>query len=146
MYKILFSILGPLALLFIAYMYGINRGVEKERQKWEIANVDTLVKNNENLENIIYKKDGEFFLTHSQDVNTGEEIETRTNKVTERILVPVETIVRVEVPVDCNIDDININYDTLRLFNSWSKGTNLEQKPDVTTTSNVPLVGSYPVQ
>ena len=129
-----------------AFFYGIDDGKKKERLKWEIANVEVLIQSNDNLAEVLKEKDGEFILAQEREADVTKDIGVKTNTITERIItVPVERVVTVEVPAECDSDNINISYDTIRLLNSWSEGDRLRDSIEESTTSDVPLVGASKV-
>lgn len=139
----LITALGGVIMSGVVGFVAHGKGKEAERLVWQTANVETLIGTNKNLSKILEKQDGEFFMAQKRDADAGQSIGTKTERVRTQIVeVPVTEYVEIEVPAQCDVTDVNINYRTIELLNSWSTGDSLEKGSGNTTTRDVPLVGS----
>ena len=126
------------------FAYGTGKKVE--RSYWQEAEIEEIAAHNKGLSDHITDLTSKQAGQEYDDYNFGQEIGNQTQQVTERIIqVPVEKIVKVEVPAECDSGDINISYDTIGLFNDWSAGGRLNETASQSTTSDLPLVGANQV-
>jgi hypothetical protein len=138
-----YTALGGVVFSFFVGSVAFKQGEKNERLIWQTANVETLASENKTLADYLKGKDDEIDTLQAADIAVGQEIGAQTERVIERIItVPVEKVVYIDAPPNCDPSDIDISYDTLRLLNAWSKGDRLSDTPAERPARDIPGLGA----